>query len=1175
MGSRSRSYVTQCAERTRRHRLSSAIALVVLLTIALGATTAVAASVAPTVAVGAIQAVEGQAFSGKVATFTDAQLKGGSCAPVGDYSVNVDWGDGTSSMPPAAFIAGPDQNGNCSYEVSAGHSWAQAGKYQLSVSVTGPNAPSPGTGSGTATIADAALSSSCSALTATAGTGFAGTVARFTDANPDASASDDTISIAWGDGSSSSGSPIAGQTAGSFVATGSHTWAAPGTYTVTTSITDKGGATTQASCAATVGAASTSSSTTTTTSTTTSSTATTTTPGQPGITAKVSVATPGALRAGEDVHFTATATTTPGVHVYEYRWDLNGDGRYDADTGSYPSATYRYGGAADHRIGLEVLGTTTGGTSISTTTDLNVQTLAARTGCAGQLTLGFLDFLSSCIRDAHGKYSIDLDGGVGFAGVQLTSSTAGAKLTLDTTGTNTDGRNPDHKWILTADGPVTISVVNTAIGTIQLDTLDLHNSPVVLPIGANAPDQHAPGLRVFTFEAQSSCPAHGGVPPVVCATLPGNFPLTGSVSVYVTAGAGDQPGAAVAANVALQHPINITGNLTLTGDASGVQVDSFGFQSPSFNISSLVTVDPVMVSYTRQDPQAHPDGTHDMDVWLASGGAHLHVGSNVGVAVSVRFANDRFQSFSFNATGTVPLGPVILTQLGGTLGFDPFELGGNLGGNIGPLAISAGVLYTGEYAGAPWHLQIGSSDPEHDPHHVAPLSVAYPSVNPLLKIGGTLDLYGDGFISGGVSVNLGLPSVDHPDTISAGGYVRGFFMPANDAEPHPSYQLSGGVFVDVHVLLHLHGEVQGFVNNYWLGGVNTSWAAGCGSVTVDLGPFHPSVGGWVRVDLAHGDHVYDGFGGCSDISAYCAPAAVTGSHTVPACLGFDSVATAAQPRRTGRQRFWIPVGESAENLLLTSGTGIPAVTISGPSGTYVASTAASTGHLPYVSGGDAAQHQLAIAILHPKAGAYTITPLPGSPAIAPVLEAHPLPDPHIRVRIAGGGRHQVLHYALRAAPGQTVTFFERAADVSTLIGKTSRARGAIAFSPQVAHARVRTIEANVSEGGVPQKPRVVARYRAPAPPKLPRPAKLRASQHANLVTLTWRAVTGAEGYQVWVRGSDGRRQLYVLRAHRRRLRIVPVFPGTSLDVAVRAVGGIYHQPGPARDLKVKAVKARR
>ena len=68
------------------------------------------------------------------------------------------------------------------------------------------------------------------------------TVATFTDANPNATASDFTATINWGDGTSTSGTVVA-QNGGSFAVDGTHTYADEGKYAVSTTIKDVGGST--------------------------------------------------------------------------------------------------------------------------------------------------------------------------------------------------------------------------------------------------------------------------------------------------------------------------------------------------------------------------------------------------------------------------------------------------------------------------------------------------------------------------------------------------------------------------------------------------------------------------------------------------------------------------------------------------------------------------------------------------------------------------------------------------------------------------------------------------------------------------------------------------------------------------------------------------------------------
>src|SRR5207247_2527904 len=104
----------------------------------------------------------------------------------------------------------------------------------------------------TATVADAALNTAPGApISATEGasTGTV-TVATFSDANPGDQTSDFTVTIHWGDSSSSPGTvSFAG---GVYSVTGSHTYADEGSFTVTVDIADIGGASTSASLSATV-----------------------------------------------------------------------------------------------------------------------------------------------------------------------------------------------------------------------------------------------------------------------------------------------------------------------------------------------------------------------------------------------------------------------------------------------------------------------------------------------------------------------------------------------------------------------------------------------------------------------------------------------------------------------------------------------------------------------------------------------------------------------------------------------------------------------------------------------------------------------------------------------------------------------------------------------------------
>jgi PKD repeat protein len=918
-----------------------------------------------------------------------------------------------------------------------------------------------------------------------------------------------------------------------------------------------------------------------------------TTPGNaPSFAAQLSVANSGPIHAGGVVQLHTISTPPPGYQVYEYRWSFNDNGRWDTDTGDYDVASHIYTTQGHHAAAVEVLAHNSGGQTVTTTTHVNMSMLAAQAGCSSDLTQGFLDFAAQCIKNDNGKYTITVGQGVQLDGMLLTSPDQNAKITLDTTGGSTNNDNPSHMWALRSTGAINFSIENAPDGTLELFQVNWSHTPLLLPLGADTADQNAPGLRLLTVQASHDCTSHlSGFPPVVCAQLPGHFPLTGSISVYVTGGVhGENPGVAIQANISIAPPVSVTANVTFTGDnTDGINLDSWGFQLPGFNIGSILTVDPTMASYQREDDSG---GRMDHDVYELTAGIHLHVASSAGLSIRVRFANDNFQEADVTLSGHFVLGPVVITQLQGELGINPFLIGVGVQGAIGPLGLSAGVLYEDAYQGHPWFLQIGTLTPGHDPHGVDPLYVQYPSVNPVIRISGALYLYGDGFVSGQVNVDGAIPNVTATNPVLAiSGFIGGFFKPAG-SDPGPSYQLSGGVHASVHFgIVSADAELEGYVNQYYTGGVRSSTLAGCGNVEVHVG-FSFGVGAWAAVDLVHDNHLYDAvvWSGdpCSVIGQWCVPASVTAGHTAPACLdnsteavdetthGAARAAIAAATHGIGPQHLWIPAGLHTENLLMTSLTGVPQVTITGPSGTYTTSTSPQpAGRAPtFLSGIIAPQHQLNLALINPKAGAYTVTPVAGSPPIEPVLEAHPLPAPNIRVHVVRSGSRRVLKYSLRPEPGQKVEFLERAADADTPIGKpTARSHGSIVFTPQPnATRRQRQIVAQLFENGLVEPAHVVGSYTAPTPPKLRAPRKVSVKRRHNLAAISWTAVPAATGYQVWVIGSDGRRVMYDESARRHKLRIAPVFPNVSLRVSVAALGGPRREPGPARKATLRRGK---
>jgi hypothetical protein len=164
---------------------------------------------------------------------------------VSDYTVSIDWGDGQSS---AGTVV---PNGAGGFDVKGSHTYAEEGTYTTAATVT--DTPSSiVTATGSATVADAALSAKGASIGGTEGasTGTQ-TVATFTDADPNGTASDYTAIINWGDGQSSAGTVVPNG-AGGFDVKGSHTYAEEGTYTTMATVTDAGGSIATATGSATI-----------------------------------------------------------------------------------------------------------------------------------------------------------------------------------------------------------------------------------------------------------------------------------------------------------------------------------------------------------------------------------------------------------------------------------------------------------------------------------------------------------------------------------------------------------------------------------------------------------------------------------------------------------------------------------------------------------------------------------------------------------------------------------------------------------------------------------------------------------------------------------------------------------------------------------------------------------
>jgi hypothetical protein len=173
-----------------------------------------------------------------VATFTDADPGG----QLGDYSASVTWGDGDTSAS-VTIMADPIVPGQFDVVASKSHGYAEGGTYLVTVAIADAGGATSMANS-TAAVADLPLTATAVNVKTTEGegTGVMLVVAKFSDAETGQPVTHYTAVIDWGDGSTSSGAVVGIHSAGNYQVQGSHTYNEAGTYTVTVTITDVGGA---------------------------------------------------------------------------------------------------------------------------------------------------------------------------------------------------------------------------------------------------------------------------------------------------------------------------------------------------------------------------------------------------------------------------------------------------------------------------------------------------------------------------------------------------------------------------------------------------------------------------------------------------------------------------------------------------------------------------------------------------------------------------------------------------------------------------------------------------------------------------------------------------------------------------------------------------------------------
>jgi uncharacterized repeat protein (TIGR01451 family) len=199
------------------------VGAVIGVTVALSPLAATSASAAITTSQGVnFTAAEGFSVDVTTATFT--------ATDAGPFADNIDWGDGTSSAG-SIFSTG----GN-TFAVSDTHTYAEDGNYTVTTDIIDLADNTSARATSTAAVSEDDLSGSTNNLSLTEGSAFSGVIGGFDDASSPDPGSDFTVTIHWGDGTTSAGT-VSGS-AGIYTMSGTHTYSDEGSFAITATVAE-------------------------------------------------------------------------------------------------------------------------------------------------------------------------------------------------------------------------------------------------------------------------------------------------------------------------------------------------------------------------------------------------------------------------------------------------------------------------------------------------------------------------------------------------------------------------------------------------------------------------------------------------------------------------------------------------------------------------------------------------------------------------------------------------------------------------------------------------------------------------------------------------------------------------------------------------------------------------
>ncbi|HEX5309402.1 MAG TPA: PKD domain-containing protein [Solirubrobacteraceae bacterium] len=888
---------------------------------------------------------------------------------------------------------------------------------------------------------------------------------------------------------------------------------------------------------------------------------------------------------GAAISLTGAGSQPGGGRIVAYDWDLNGDGRIDTSTGANPVVQLILAPGV-HTIGLTV--TNSNKETSKSSFPLNVPQATSQIHapdggegeCLSTYDQGDIHIVAECIQTLKGGgYAIssrqvalngmDLNtagGGIGIFKIQ-TVKLLGIGSTVQMSG-----------------APVNVELLNTPIGNVVLGGRDLEKEPITLafeafhppsvklPLAARSarrpggPSAHAAGggkTLVMAFAVAHKCAAGskkaGCCPPQAntsCAELPGSFPLTGQVAVYLN----EKGQSLIDVQVGLElKSVNFeaTGGLEIIADReTGIELESLKFEIGEAGLAEIFKVSKASFTYYfPSDPEESK-----RDTWQAKGTISFGPLEQPAMEAELSFKKGEFHSASMVFTAPPGAGAMIypgveVNKIGASVGVNPLAFGGVLGAAIATQLELTLEFKFREATSTELGFFGGQGKLSYKGDDIATLAA---------------DVYSDGYTDAKLAIDIHFPFDSKEPVVEVGGGISFWDEPTSGL-----WQAEGNAHIKIWVI---SAEAAVLFNNQYI--------AGC----LAAGEF--GVQGRYRLSDGNIDGGFFGFKKCSDeLKQYKQKPLVKHSggfvggeeslRSLPGTVSpwLTAAAPSARAATAGEsQAFTLPGGSPGQELRIGFDGAAPPVHLKGPGG-QVFTTPAAPGQFvtvgnEFIAAIGPGGHEVIVFLRKPKGGEWLLQSAAGVP-IAKLETAQDVPPATIKARVAHkhGDRFSLSYKIANFVPGTHVRFVERGRDTTHVLGTAGSAHGTLAFTPQEGLSRPRTIEAYLLDAaGMPRRVLTVAHYSAPGAIRGGRVRKVKFVRHGSAGVIAWSATAGAREYRIKVRGGDGRVQTFVRKASSRSVAVTGLIPTDSYTVTVVARAGRNLLPGPRSSATLKALK---